>query len=129
MDYEKLYIGGQWVESASGDWIEVENPATRKTIARVPAGCAADADRAVKCAYEAYPAWSATPVEERVRLMKRFLEEFEALQDSCSDALISELGSPREFTRTGQIGVQVARIRSYIELAPKAPLVEKLEFR
>ena len=125
MDYEKLYIGGQWVDSASGEWIEVENPATRTKIARVPAGCPEDADRAVKSAFGAFPAWAATPLAERVRLMTRFLEEFEALQDACSDALISELGSPREFTRTGQIGVQVARIRSYIELAPKVPLEEK----
>ena len=26
MDYEKLYINGEWIPGASGEFIEVENP-------------------------------------------------------------------------------------------------------
>ena len=56
MDFEKLYIGGKWVPSASSSWIEVENPADQTVVARVPAGNAADVDRAAKAAAAALPA-------------------------------------------------------------------------
>ena len=52
MDFEKLYIDGAWVPSASDKWIEVEKPASRSVIARVPAGNAEDVDRAAKAASE-----------------------------------------------------------------------------
>ena len=55
MDFEKLYIDGAWVPSASDKWIEVENPASRSVIARVPAGNAEDVDRAAKCRLRSVP--------------------------------------------------------------------------
>lgn len=48
MDYEKLYINGEWIPGASGEFIEVENPATREIFARVPAGNGDDVDKAPK---------------------------------------------------------------------------------
>ena len=40
MDFEKLYIGGEWTPASSGEWIDVENPADMKIFARVPRGAA-----------------------------------------------------------------------------------------
>ena len=37
-----MLIGGQWVDSASGQRITVENPAKRAPVAEVPRGNAAD---------------------------------------------------------------------------------------
>lgn len=48
MDYEKLYITGEWIPGASGTFIDVENPATREIFARVPAGNAEDVDKAAR---------------------------------------------------------------------------------
>ena len=48
MDFEKLYIDGQWISGASGTFIEIENPAEMKPFARVPAGNAADVDAAAR---------------------------------------------------------------------------------
>lgn len=76
MEFSKLYIGGQWVDSASGQWIDVVNPATRQVFAQVPAGNAVDVDRAAKAAAAAFPAWAATPLAERKALMERFLTLF-----------------------------------------------------
>lgn len=53
MDYEKLYITGEWIPGASGTFIDVENPATREIFARVPAGNAEDVDKAAKAAHAA----------------------------------------------------------------------------
>lgn len=36
VDFEKLYIDGQWTAGASGRFIEVENPATRQILPGCP---------------------------------------------------------------------------------------------
>ena len=50
------YIGGRWVASTSSDQLDVQNPATGETLARVPLSGAADVDAAVKAARAAFPA-------------------------------------------------------------------------
>lgn len=67
----QMFVGGQWTDSASGEWIESECPFTRKVWARVPAGTAGDIDRAVKAADAAFPAWSRTTGAERAKLLRR----------------------------------------------------------
>ncbi|HKN98675.1 MAG TPA: aldehyde dehydrogenase family protein, partial [Pseudonocardiaceae bacterium] len=63
-------IAGESVDSAT-ERIDVVNPATERTIASVPAGTAADVDAAVAAATAALPAWSATSVEERAKVVRR----------------------------------------------------------
>ena len=60
-DRYRHYINGEWIDSTTKQWIEVENPATGATIASVPNGSAEDADQAVMAAYRAQPAWEAMP--------------------------------------------------------------------
>ena len=49
-----MLIGGEWVDAASGERIEVENPSRREVIGSVPRGAAADVDRAVAAATAAF---------------------------------------------------------------------------
>ena len=93
MDFEKLYIDGAWVPSASDKWIEVEKPASRSVIARVPAGNAEDVDRAAKAASAAFPAWRDTPLADRIALMEKFLTEFRAREEDLVRITVEELGS------------------------------------
>ena len=44
------FVGGQWVDAVDGGTMEVLNPATGETVARVPRGTAADVERAVDSA-------------------------------------------------------------------------------
>jgi len=46
----KMYIGGKWVESASRNHFESDNPYTGKPWAFVPRGNAADVEHAVSAA-------------------------------------------------------------------------------
>jgi acyl-CoA reductase-like NAD-dependent aldehyde dehydrogenase len=66
-----MLIGGKWVESASGDRLEVEDPAHRRPIGVVPRGRAEDVSCAVKAASDAFPAWSRMVPRERGRLLDR----------------------------------------------------------
>src|SRR3954454_6988434 len=64
-------IGGEWVDSSSGETMEVLNPATGEVIAEVPAATAEDVDRAVQAAKKALVEWrETTPGERQEDLLK-----------------------------------------------------------
>ena len=49
------FVGGEWVDAASGETMEVLNPATGEAIAEVPRGGEEDVERAVAAARKALP--------------------------------------------------------------------------
>ncbi len=53
----KNFVGGQWVDSVSGETMEVLNPSTGEVIAEVPRGTAEDVERAVEAAKKAFADW------------------------------------------------------------------------
>lgn len=57
----KNYINGQWVESKSLNVMDVINPATGLSIAKVPFGCREDIQIAAQAAKDASLAWRNTP--------------------------------------------------------------------
>lgn len=126
MDFEKLYIDGEWTPASSGEWINVENPADMKIFARVPRGAAEDIDRAARAAKAAFPAWAAKPLSERIALMERFLAIFRSQEEEIIDLEIKELGAPWAFAKSSHCEYQYTRVRSYIDLAPEVPMVEKM---
>ncbi len=63
------YIGGQWVASSAAELLDVTNPATGETIARVPLSNAADVDRAARAAQDAFYAWRDTPPLDRAKYL------------------------------------------------------------
>jgi 1-pyrroline dehydrogenase len=67
-DY-RILIGGELVEAASGETMDVIAPATGETIAAVPRCDAADVDRAVEAASAALPAWLEKTPKERSELL------------------------------------------------------------
>src|SRR3954447_4558256 len=67
----KNIVGGEWVDSASGETMEVVNPATGEAIAEVPRGTKDDADRAVEAATKALPEWlETTPADPAEPLLQ-----------------------------------------------------------
>jgi betaine-aldehyde dehydrogenase len=69
--YDRLFIGGEWVESASTRGIEVISPVTEEPIASVPAGSPADVDRAVAARAAFDGGWGMSPLEDRVDVLHR----------------------------------------------------------
>ncbi|MFT4950136.1 MAG: aldehyde dehydrogenase (NAD+) [Natronomonas sp.] len=92
-DWSRLYVDGEWVEAAGGETLPVENPATRETIAEVPAATEADVDAAYAAADAAQPEWEAMGRERRVELVGAFLEAFETRFEEVVDFLVREGGS------------------------------------
>jgi 1-pyrroline dehydrogenase len=65
----KNLVGGGWVDAVDGGTMDVLNPATGETIARVPRGGAADVERAVEAARRALPEWLDATPKERSELL------------------------------------------------------------
>jgi malonate-semialdehyde dehydrogenase (acetylating)/methylmalonate-semialdehyde dehydrogenase len=88
----KNYINGDWVESNSTTFGDVWNPAKGEKIAQVAYGTAADVDKAVKAAKEAYWDWRTTPPLTRARYLFRLKDAFEENFEEIARVLTSEQG-------------------------------------
>jgi len=68
---KKLFIGGRWVEAASGKTFDTIDPATGEVLARVAEGAAEDIDRAVAAARKAFDrgTWRELPPAERAKVL------------------------------------------------------------
>jgi malonate-semialdehyde dehydrogenase (acetylating)/methylmalonate-semialdehyde dehydrogenase len=85
-------IGGSWENRDGRETEPVYDPATGEVIAETPLSTDEDVDRAVTKAKEAFPAWSATPVVERARLLFRFKELLEVHFEELRDLVTLENG-------------------------------------
>ncbi len=88
-----MLIGGQWVESASGARLTVENPAKKKPIAEVPRGNADDVDRAVGAATKAYAEWRKVPPRERGKALLKIAEALQARAEEMARTIALETGN------------------------------------
>jgi malonate-semialdehyde dehydrogenase (acetylating)/methylmalonate-semialdehyde dehydrogenase len=106
------YIGGEWVEPETGEYREVVNPATMKTIAATPVSGEGDVKRAVEAAAEAFKDWRRTPPLRRARYLfrlKELLEEhFEEISRICTMEHGKIIREARGEVRRGIENVEVA---------------------
>jgi (Z)-2-((N-methylformamido)methylene)-5-hydroxybutyrolactone dehydrogenase len=68
-----MFIGGAWVEAASGDYFESDDPFLAEPWALIPKGNAQDADRAVRAAHQALTtgAWPQMTASQRGALLRK----------------------------------------------------------
>jgi len=86
------YIGGEFVSDSAREQLDVTNPADGSVISRVPLSAADDVDRAVQAAQRAFPAWSATPIKERVQVFFRYKTLLEQNIDELAKLVTDENG-------------------------------------
>ena len=91
--HAQMLIAGAWSGSISGDTLDVENPAKREKIADIPRGGAADVDRAVQAASQAFPAWSKVTPRDRGRLLLRIADALEARAEELARTIALETGN------------------------------------
>jgi aminobutyraldehyde dehydrogenase len=92
-------IGGEWVDSAGGETMEVLNPATGETIAEVPNASAADVDRAVQAAKQALPDWLETTPGERAELLLKLADAIDEHTDELAEIESRNVGKPLSYAR------------------------------
>jgi 1-pyrroline dehydrogenase len=90
----KNFIGGEWVDAASGETMEVINPATGETIGEVPRCSADDVDRAVAAANTALPAWLDATPKERSELLHKLADVLDANAEELAQLESLNVGKP-----------------------------------
>ncbi|HEX8090083.1 MAG TPA: aldehyde dehydrogenase family protein, partial [Blastocatellia bacterium] len=90
----QMLIGGEWVGSRSGDFIEVMNPATGEAVDTAPRGTAEDAREAIDVAQEAFATWGEWPQAKRADVLRRSVELFRAHEKELATLLTKEQGKP-----------------------------------
>ncbi|HEY4750709.1 MAG TPA: NAD-dependent succinate-semialdehyde dehydrogenase [Steroidobacteraceae bacterium] len=88
------FIGGKWLDAASGATRPVVNPATGEAIATVPNLGASETRGAIEAAAKAFPAWAALTAKERAAILRRWYELLLANQDDLATIMTAEQGKP-----------------------------------
>ncbi len=115
---ERMLIGGELVESASGAWMESVSPVTEAVIGRVPAGTAEDVERAVVAAETAWPAWAALTPMQRAEAMSRFADALNARADEILRVEVADTGNTIRPMRIIDVPTAVESLRYYAGLGP-----------
>jgi malonate-semialdehyde dehydrogenase (acetylating)/methylmalonate-semialdehyde dehydrogenase len=112
------FINGQFVNAAADQTLPVISPVDGTLLATVPLSSAKDLDAAVRSAKIVFPAWSHTPIKERVQVFFRYKYLLEKNLHELA-ALVSE-----ENGKT--MGEAIAEIEKCIELTEFATSLPQL---
>jgi malonate-semialdehyde dehydrogenase (acetylating)/methylmalonate-semialdehyde dehydrogenase len=112
----KFFVNGKWEDAAATTAHPVTNPATGEVIARVPYASAAEVDRAVKLAHEAFLKWREVPVVDRVQVLYRYKALLEKYTEDVARVLSTENGKIIDDAR-----IEVRRGIQMVEVACGMP--------
>jgi 1-pyrroline dehydrogenase len=95
----KLFIGGEWVDSSSGETEPDIDPATGEPVAEVAVATREDADKAVAAALRAFGSWSDTPPKERSAMMLKLADAMEGDVEELARLEAEDVGKPISVAR------------------------------
>ncbi|GAB2822593.1 aldehyde dehydrogenase family protein [Alpinimonas psychrophila] len=111
--HDDIFVGGEWIRSTSGTFIDVVNPATEEIWGRVPEANERDVDVAVQAAHRAFRGngWSDIGAAGRAAIMLRFADELTARGEEMARYITTENGTP--ITETSSAASHSAGILRY----------------
>ncbi len=117
----QAFIDGRFVDAASGETFETENPATGQVITSVSAGGSEDIDRAVAAARRSFEdgRWSRLSPADRKKVLLRFAALVEANTEELATLDSLEGGKPITDTREVDLPETVKTFTWYAEAADK----------
>jgi len=115
---QECYIGGQWINSSSGETIPVDNPATQKSIGFVPKCGARETKKAIESANEAFANWKTRTSKERSIILKKWHDLIIENIDDLSHIMTVEQGKPIAEAK-GEITMGTTYIEFYAEEAKR----------
>jgi aminomuconate-semialdehyde/2-hydroxymuconate-6-semialdehyde dehydrogenase len=107
------FIDGQFVEPASGRYLDNIEPATGKPYSQVADSDARDVDLAVAAAEKAFTEWSRKPAAERSRFLLRIADLIERDLEKFARAESIDTGKPISLARSLDIPRAVANFRFF----------------
>jgi lactaldehyde dehydrogenase/glycolaldehyde dehydrogenase len=92
VDRYRMFIHGEFRDSASGETIDVASPTNEEVLFTVPKGNQADAVLALESAQSAQRAWAARPAVERGEILAKFADLIRENRERLAKILVSEMG-------------------------------------
>ena len=114
LEKRNFYINGKWVSPRKQNDIQVINPATEKSCAIISLGGKEDIHSAVIAAKEAFKTWGFSTKEERVSLLETFYTLYKKRWNDITEAIIQEMGAPKDFASKLQTGTGASHTKSFI---------------
>lgn len=107
------YIGGQWLDSTSGNTYANINPAdTRDIVGRFQDSLEEDAVAAVRAAHDAFAAWRSTPISKRAAILLKAADLLDERSASIAEELMREEGKSLALAR-GEVQRSAETLRFY----------------
>lgn len=88
----KFYLDGQWC--ASGEVIDVVDPATSQAVTQIEMAQPSDIEKAVTCADKAFKTWGKTAPKERATLLRKLAELIRRDMQVLSELESIDVGKP-----------------------------------
>ncbi|WP_412517416.1 aldehyde dehydrogenase family protein [Actinomadura madurae] len=123
--FTQHYIGGSWIDAASGPSIEVFDSATEEVLARVPAATADEVDAAVCAAHRAFDTWSMTSGSERAEYLEAIAVGLAKRADELTEMISRETGMPSPIARVAQVQAPIDMFNAAAKLALEYPFEER----
>ncbi len=112
-------IGGAWCGADSGATFPVRDPASGGILAEVPAGGAAETNRAIAAAEAAWPAWRALTAKARAQVLQRWFGLIAANAEDLAALITAECGKPLTEAR-GEVAYGAAFVEWFAEEGKRA---------
>jgi acyl-CoA reductase-like NAD-dependent aldehyde dehydrogenase len=115
------FIGGRYVDAASGATFDSINPATGKVLAKVAAGDAPDIDRAVAAARAAFRkgSWAGMAPAKRKRILQKFAERILEHKEELALLETLDMGKPISDSLSVDVPATAHCIQWYAEAIDK----------
>lgn len=115
LEKRQFYIGGEWVDPAKPNDMNVINPATEEVIAVISMGTAEDINKAVASAKRAFATYSQTSKDYRLSLLEKFLDIYKRRYEEMARTITMELGAPITMSLEQQADVGVGHLQGFID--------------
>ncbi|MFD0982030.1 aldehyde dehydrogenase family protein [Tropicimonas aquimaris] len=126
IEKRQFYINGAWVDPAASRDFPVIDPSTEEEVAVISLGDKADTDAAVAAANAAFETWSQTDPAERIAVVEKILEIYNARAEDMAQAMTTEMGAPLKLSREDQVGAGSYHIKDFIRAAKEFDFVRML---
>ena len=112
----QFYIDGRWVEPVEARPLDVIDPSTEQSIARIALGGPKDVDAAVAAARRAFETFSQTTREQRLALLRSIAAAYQKRYAEMAKTISQEMGAPFWLSNAAQAATGLGHLNEAIKV-------------
>jgi len=112
----QFYIDGRWVEPTEARPLDVIDPSTEQSIARIALGGPKDVDAAVAAARRAFETFSQTTREQRLALLRAIAAAYQKRYAEIAKTISQEMGAPFWLSNAAQAATGLGHLNEAIKV-------------